>query len=248
VGGGRLLMANPNEATTMNGTTIVDPAFTTLINTSHHSIIGDVLYDEAAHAGLPATGHGFSTFFADTPGGPLTQHGLEQPTFLNGKFYLNVPATIQNPGGEIDVFEANAAKITAVFPLLTCGGTGLDVGPRNDLVVECGDSARLIDANGFEEARFVEFGGSDELWSNRKAGLVYFALPANTTLGRPLAGLGVLDAVHNESLGVTPIAGAQGLHSVAADANTGRIFVPSSDNPDTGGGGVIMMRKAGRSD
>lgn len=227
VGIGRILVANPNEPAF---------AFVTLVNTGTHAIIGKVVYDENAHSGLPQAGHGFNTNFGGV------QHGLEQPAFLRGKFYLNVPATIQNQGGEIDVFDPNVAKITAIFPLSTCGGTGLAIGPHEDLLVECGDSFRVLDANGNEEARVAEFGGSDEIWFNPGDGNVYFALGANATL-RPgfVSGLGVYDAAHNKSLGLTEIAGAQGEHSIAVDANSGKIFIPISDNPDNGAGGIAMM-------
>jgi hypothetical protein len=236
VGGGRILIANPNEPSV---------AFVTLVNTASKTIIGKVLYDEAAHPGLPAQGHGFNTFFTDPGATAPSQHGLEQPVFLDGHFYLNVPATVQNPGGEIDVFDANVAKITAILPLATCGGTGLAVGPRADLLVECGDSFRVLDANGNEEARVAEFGGSDEIWFNPGDGNVYFALANNPTL-RPgfTAGLGVYDAVHNKSLGMTAIAGAQGEHSIAVAAHGGKIFIPISDNPDNGAGGIAMMHAA----
>jgi len=45
-------------------------------------------------------------------------------------------------------------------------------------------------------------------------------------------------------LGITPVAGAQGLHSIAADAHSNRIFFPSNDNPDNRGGGIVMMHAA----
>lgn len=229
-GADRVLIANPNEPTT---------AFVTLVNTTAKSIIGQVLYDEPAHAGLPAAGHGFQTNFNGT------QHGLEQPAFLDDRLYLNVPATIQNPGGEIDVFGANMPQIIAILPLTTCGGTGLAVGPRNDLLVECGDSFRILDLGGAEEARFAEFGGSDEIWFNPGDGRVYFGLAANPTL-RPgfNGGLGVLDVLHNKSLGLTQLAGSQGEHSIAVSARSGKIFIPISDNPDIGSGGVAMMHGA----
>jgi hypothetical protein len=119
------------------------------------------------------------------------------------------------------------------------------VGPREDLLVECGDSFRVIDTNGNEEARFAEFGGSDEIWFNPGDGNVYFALATNPTL-RPgfNAGLGVLDAVHNRSLGLTEIPGAQGEHSIAVAAHGNKIFIPISDNPDNGAGGIAMMHAA----
>jgi hypothetical protein len=187
------------------------------------------MYDEAAHAGLPAPGHGFSTNFGGT------QHGLEQPAFFHGKFYLNVPATIQNPGGELDVFDPNEARITAVLPLTNCTGTGLTVA-RDDLVVECADSARIVDADGNVEASFADLGGADEIWFNPGDGNVYF--PINPK------GVGVLDFTHSRSLGVTPVPGTQGVHSIAAAAHGNRIFMPTSDNPDNGAGGIAMVHRA----
>jgi hypothetical protein len=228
--GGRILIANPSEPTI---------AFVTLVNTSKQSIVGKVMNDEPAHSGLPPAGHGFATNFGGT------QHGLERPAFLHGQFFLNVPATIQNPGGEIDVFDANAAVVTAILPLTTCGGTGLAIGPRDDLLVECGDSFRVIDTSGHEEARFTQYGASDEIWFNPGDGNVYFALTVNATL-RPgfKGGMGAVDAVHNKSLGLTEIAGSQGEHSIAVAADGGKIFIPISDNPDNGAGGVAMMHGA----
>jgi len=152
---------------------------------------------------------------------------------------------MQNQGGEIDIFDANAARITKVLPLTTCGGTGLAIGPHNDLLVECGDSFRVIDLNGKEEANVSEFGASDEIWFNPGDGNVYFALAANTDRrGTFPGGLGVYDAVHNRSLGLTQLAGAQGEHSIAVAANGGKIFIPISDNPDNGAGGVAMLHGA----
>ena len=64
---------------------------------------------------------------------------------------------------------------------------------------------------------------------------------------RPLrfkGGLGVYDAVHNKSRGLTELAGAQGEHSIAASASSGKIVIPISDNPDNGAGGVAMVHAA----
>ena len=230
-GGGRILIANPNEPTS---------AFVTLVNTQTRTILAQVRYDAAANAtGVPPAGHGFNTNFAGS------QHGLEQPAFLNGKFYLNVPATVQNTGGELDVSDPNTGVITAVLPLSNCGGTGLAALPHRELLVECGDSARILDTHGNELARFPVFGASDQIWFNPGDGRAYFSLVPNATLrpGAP-AGLGVLDVAERRSLGITGVAGAQGLHSIAADAHNNRIFFPSSDNPDNGGGGIVMMRAA----
>jgi DNA-binding beta-propeller fold protein YncE len=227
VGGGRILIGNPNESTFV---------FASLVNTARTSVIGTVVYDEKAHAGLPAPGHGFIAT------------GLEQPVFLNGKFYLNVPATVQNPDGEIDVFDANKAEITAIFRITSteangsCAGTGLAVGPRGDLIVECAHSTLILDANGNVEATIKETGGGDEIWFNPGDGNVYIANAGGSQ------GLGVIDVVHNNRFlePITPIPGGQGEHSIAVSSHNNRIFVPINDNPDNGAGGIAMFHKAGQ--
>ena len=244
VGGGRILIANPDELTS---------AFVSLVDTSNQSIIGQqIKYDAMPNTtGVPPAHHGFNTNFGGT------QHGLEQSVFSNNHFYLNVPGTVQNPGGEIDVFDANQPVITDVFPLTTCAGTGLAVGPQDDLIVECADSVRILDPknHGHQEAIFAQFGGADEIWFNPGDGNAYFPLAANTTLRPGIAtGLGILDVVNNRPVGgvplngknsgITPVSGAQGVHSVAASSKSGRIFLPSSDNPDNGAGGIIMLHAA----
>jgi hypothetical protein len=221
VGGGRILIANPNEPTS---------AFVTLINTSTKTILKKIVYDAPASntSKLPPAGHGFNTNFGGR------QHGLEQPAFLAGKFYLNVPGTVQNTGGELDVSDPNTGVITAVFPLPNCSGTGLTAA-GDELIAECGDSARILDQSGHVVASLADLGGSDEIWFNPGDGRAYFPLPG---------GVGVLDVANRKSLGTTPIAGLQGDHSIAAAAHGNRIFIPSSDNPDNGGGGIAMMHVA----
>jgi hypothetical protein len=224
VGGDRILIANPNEPTS---------AFTTLANTNTRQIIAKILYDAPASTAstTPPAGHGFNTNF----GSPATQHGLEQPAFFQGKFWLNVPATVQNTGGELDVSDPNTGNITAVHPLATCGGTGLTVA-RDELVAECGDSARIIDANGNVVASFPDLGGADEIWFNPGDGNCYIELQAK-------GGLGVLDVAHR-TFTITPVDGTQGVHSIAAAAHGNRIFMPISDNPDNGAGGIALFHAA----
>jgi hypothetical protein len=232
VDGGRILIANPNEPTN---------AFVTLVNTSRHAIIGKVFYDDSTTVppALPQAGHGFTTNFGPPPPPPgTTQHGLEQPAFFNNRFYLNVPATMQNPGGEIDVFNPNKAEITRIFPLTpACGGTGLAIGPQGDLIVECTDSVRVLDANnGRVEAMIAALGGADEIWMNPGDNHVYFPLPPNQALrDNAPASVGIMDASSNHAHSLVPVPGGQGLHSIAVNADNNRIFVPISDNPDNGG-------------
>ena len=226
VGGGRILIANPNEQAP-------DSAFVTLVNTSSKAKLAKIPYDAPASttSKIPPAGHGFNTNF----GPPPSQHGLEQPAIFQGKFWLNVPATVQNTGGELDVSDPNTGNITAVFPLAHCTGTGLTAA-RNELVAECGDSARIIDEDGNVVTSFADLGGADEIWFNPDDGNVYIELQAKQ-------GLGVLN-VAQRTFTITPVAGMQGAHSIAAAAHGNRIFMPISDNPDNGAGGSAMFHAA----
>ena len=45
-------------------------------------------------------------------------------------------------------------------------------------------------------------------------------------------------------VGLFELAGSQGEHSIAVSARSGKIFIPLSDNPDNGAGGIAMMHGA----
>ena len=69
-------------------------------------------------------------------------------------------------------------------------------------------------------ARLPQVGGSDEVWADPRAHRYYLAAVANT--GGPV--LGVVNSLTDRWLGNIPT--GPHAHSVAADARTGRVFVP----------------------
>ena len=239
-GAGRVLMGNPEE---------VKPGFPfmTMLDADNRSIIGKIMYDSQPASGaalntVPPAGHGWDSSLQDTD----ENGGLEQDVFdpSNGMFYLNVPATTLNPGGEIDVISADSGNIVKVLPLDKCGGTGLALA-GDMLASQCGDDIRVVDKNsGREIQRFTQGGGADEIWYDPADGNVYQGL-----IGMPVTpqgGVGVLDLQHLTYVGVIPTASGTGTHSVAAGGTGNRIYYPMGFGTATaknlGNGGIVMFQ------
>jgi hypothetical protein len=248
-GSGRILISNPEE---------VKPSFpfATLINADSRSVLGKISYDAtpapgAASNALPPVGHGWDSSLEDTAG----NGGLEQDVFdaAEGVFFLNVPATVLNPGGEIDVIspDANSAgqgRVRQVMPLENCGGSGLALSD-DKLVVQCGGDIRVIQEDtGKQLAMFTDGGGADEIWFDPADGNVYQGI-----IGPPLsstAGIGILDVRHLAYLGIVPVASGLGTHSVAAGGRNNRIFLPMAEGSvaahNAGNGGIGMFHRDDR--
>ena len=153
---------------------------------------------------------------------PNATNGAEQPQYdpATGMFYLSVPATVANPGGEIAVIDPVGLNVVATYGLKNCGPNGLALGPGNQLLAGCGNPGRsvIIDkTNGALLADFSDVGGSDEVWFNPGDNRYYLASSATQNLG-------VIDA-----MSLTKVANLQsgiGAHSVAADMASNHIFVP----------------------
>ncbi|HLZ29398.1 MAG TPA: cytochrome C nitrite reductase [Chloroflexota bacterium] len=153
---------------------------------------------------------------------PNATNGAEQPQYdmVTGMFYLSVPASVANPGGEIAVIDPVGLGVTATYGLKNCGPNGLAIGPANQLLAGCGNPGRsvIIDrTNGALLADFSNVGGSDEVWFNPGDNRYYLASSATQNLG-------VIDALSLTL--VTNAQGGIGSHSVAADMGSNHIFVP----------------------
>ena len=149
-------------------------------------------------------------------------NGAEQPQYdpVTGMFYISVPATNANPGGEIDVIDPVGKTVTAKYGLTNCGPNGLAIGPGNQLLAGCGNPHRsvVIDrTNGSVLGDFSTVGGSDEVWYNPGDNRYYLAETAFQNLG--VIDAGSLTAVGEVESGI-------GAHSVAADLSSNHIFVP----------------------
>jgi len=144
-------------------------------------------------------------------------------------FYQAVPATNANGGGEIDVVDPVAMKVTSAFKLSDCGPHGIALGPGDDVLVGCGASHALIvdGQSGATLATFPQIGGVDVVWYDGPSER-YLLAGSATGNGTPVRGsaIGVIDA--KTRTWTLDIATGSPTHSVAADARTGRIYVPIS--------------------
>jgi hypothetical protein len=174
-----------------------DPPFGSLISVATRSVLKKLTFDEATD-------------------------GAEQPQYdpMTGMFYISVPATKTNPGGEIDVIDPVSQSVTAKYALPDCNPNGLALGPGNQLLAGCGSPHRsvIIDrTNGKVMAEFSDVGGSDEVWFNLGDNRYYLGESAAQNLG-------IIDATSMKR--VTEVESGIGAHSVAADLATNHIFVP----------------------
>jgi len=146
------------------------------------------------------------------------QSGLEQPVWDGqvNRFLISVPAS-GSSAGSIDRIDPIAMQITERL-FTSCSPAGLALGPFQHVMTSCG---QVIDGRTGQHLAFSAAGqngttiSGDEIWFNPGDNRYYFGA-ANT---------GVVDAETNTPLGFLPEANP-GNHSIAADSNTNRIFVP----------------------
>jgi hypothetical protein len=144
--------------------------------------------------------------------------GLEQPVWDGqvGRFLLSVPAA-GSSAGSVDRIDPIAMVVTERL-FTSCSPAGLALGPFQRVMTSCG---QVIDGRSGQHLAFSAAGqngttiSGDEIWFNPGDNRYYFGA-ANT---------GVVDAETNTPLGFLPEANP-GNHSIAADSNTNRIFVP----------------------
>lgn len=185
-----------------------DPPFVTFISTRTRKVVGRLVLKRASD-------------------------GAEQPVWnpTSGLIYISIPSLDDvKAHGAVAVIDPRTYRLVKFMPVEKCMPAGLALGPHDDLLLGCSDDAV---ASGFPARSFVmsaasgrivatlpQVGGSDEVWSDPKAGRYYLAAVANT--GGPV--LGVVDSRANRWIGNLPT-GAHA-HSVAADPATGKVFVP----------------------
>lgn len=200
-----LLVANDRETV----------PFVTFIDTKTKTNVGKLDYPQAVF------------------GTPPTNHGLEQPVWnpKTRRFYLAVPGTVSNPGGEIDEINPHTMKVTRVFKATCNPGEapqGLVLVPHRRLVSSCGD---IISVASGRVLKTVPGLGVDEIWYNPGDERVYFGGGPNFILDSTVP---VLDTETETLVAVIKIKDPtnpklQFTHSVAADSETNRVFVPVSN-------------------
>jgi hypothetical protein len=176
--------------------------------------------------------------------------GAEQSVWdpATGLVYLSIPSVDGvKSRGAVAVIDPRTRRLLRMMPVERCMPAGLALGPHDDLLLGCSDdgvaagfparSLVMSAASGRIVARLPQVGGSDEVWSDRKAGRYYLAAVAET--GGPV--LGVVDSRTNRWLANLPT--GPHAHSVAADAATGRVFVPiaAGSAPDCARGCIAVF-------
>jgi hypothetical protein len=133
----------------------------------------------------------------------------------------------------------NPATNTGVVALHACGPNGATVGPHDHLLLGCtpqnnpsNTTTLVINAKTKEQTPISDITGSDEVWFNKGDQRYYLGASRDcTTPGTPCPSasqqtpvLGVIDAKTN--LLIEKVPQSSGSHSVAADSEHNRIFVP----------------------
>ena len=167
--------------------------------------------------------------------------GLEQPAFnsIDGLFYISVPSTGSNAGGEIAGVNASTMKITRTLPLDKCIPAGIVFGPQQDLFISCSQDQILKDgiafsqvmdvASGDIKAKFSGIAGVDQVAYDSHAKLYFAAAYQNlrgaSKTGAPMPQLAVIDAQGLKLL-QTIVTDNVTAHSVAVDQETDQCVVP----------------------
>ncbi|MGH8290996.1 MAG: YncE family protein, partial [Steroidobacteraceae bacterium] len=148
----------------------------------------------------------------------------------SGLIYLALPVLDHvEAHGAIAVIDPHSYSLVKQFPVEKCVPAGLALGPHDELLVGCSDDAvaagfpaqsLIISASSGKVLARLQVGGSDEVWSDMAAGRYYLAAVANP--GGPV--LGIVNSRTRTWIANLPT--GPDAHSVAADANSGKVFVP----------------------
>ena len=185
--------------------------FVSFISTVSHTVLGTIVYDgsDAKH--------------------PLSTGGIEQSVWnpVTKRFYISIPKTASNTNGEIDEINPATMAITNIFPTsAACGKLGGPAGlaliPGQHLIASCGDVLDIASAT----VTNVSGVNGDEIWFNPGDDRVYFPSGINVYVVDALS-YGVITTLP-VGLIATPPAPNHTTHSVAADSQLNRIYVPVS--------------------
>lgn len=168
-------------------------------------------------------------------------NGAEQCAWSprTGKFYITIPGinTPDDGTGEVDVIEPTTGAVLHRWPIdpTKCNTPqGMAVGPDHQMMVGCNNTALgpvtsgiiIDDRDGAIIATTPNESGPDEVWYNEGDGQYFLA--RSSAVGT-VEFLGVVDSRGPGEADQSIALGNKGkgsAHSVAADSETGRVFVP----------------------
>jgi hypothetical protein len=144
---------------------------------------------------------------------PQCSGGIEQPLLMSGRFYVAIPSTTANPGGEVDVLDTTAFKVAQVIKAGDCHPTGLAPGLGDLLVV--GGGGCTVDPR-TETGTPIDGAGGDEIATLLQRGTYAFVIAATQSLN-------LVDAHTATVFQSLPVALG---HNLAANPQNGEIWVP----------------------
>lgn len=174
-----------------------DPAFVSIISTTSRQVLGKITYPDATD-------------------------GIEQPVYdsQTGDFYLAVPGTKQNEGGQVDVIDPVKMAVVNSYLFSACTPHGLTGGPGKQMLAGCNAAHHAVifdKTNGSVLADVTAAHGVyDEVWYN-SGDMQYYLASSDQYLD-------VIDS-GSMSLATERQAGLNS-HSVAVDSITNHAFVP----------------------
>jgi hypothetical protein len=197
--------------------------------------------------------------WVDTNGQPAGGNEQCQYDSASQSFLVNNDATIANPHGEVDVLPVaailgiprggtasifNLANVKR-YPLGNCDPTGMDLGPGNEIIVECrqGDAGSalttlFLDRTNGAIIATAPVGGGDQVAYDARTHRYFVAASRWHASGVNERGggcsatnpcspvLAVIDATTHAVLQKIPT--GNNAHSVAVDPASGKVFVPYS--------------------
>src|SRR4029077_5346614 len=176
----------------------------------------------------------------------------------DGGMLVTDPTALSTPTAVQGAF--NPATNTGVVSLHACGPNGATVGPHDNLLLGCtpqnnpsNTTTLVINAKTKNYANIGLITGSDEVWYNKGDNRYYLGAsrncktPGTICKNVPAAQTPALGVVDGTSVLIETIPQSRASHSVAADSDTNRIFVPQvapvavvgSGGDDTGVGAGI---------
>lgn len=238
---------DPDDHLYMVSSPDADQPFASFINTDTQTLVATVNW-------------------VDTDGTAAGGNEQCQYDHASHSFIVNNDNTLQNPHGEVDVIpvssikaipaggSANVFSLAGVsrFPLGNCDPTGLDLGPGNEMIIECrqGDKGAALtsifmDRRNGSIVATTPTGGGDQVAYDAASNKYYITagrwhasgmndLGGGCNANNPcVPTLFVIDASSHAI--VKQILIGNGAHSVAVDPVTGQIFVPYSSATSPGG-------------
>ena len=179
------------------------PPFVSFISTDNYTVVKRLTYDGTA--------------------APQSTGGIEQPVWDGaiGKFYIAIPATAANANGEIDEIDPASMSVTRAFPTACKGPSGLVLIPGQRLAAACGD---VVDILTGKVVTTVQGVSGDEIWYNSGDNRIYFTGGVNLYVVDGSSYTIVATLVVGQTV---PSPGVnQTTHSVSADSENNKIFVP----------------------